>query len=38
MKEGRKEEMKGRGNEEWENIDNMNAEEIRVKLMNKWNI
>jgi len=30
--------MKGRGNEEWENIDNMNEEEIRVKLMNKWNI
>ena len=30
--------MKGRGNEGWGNIDNMNEEEIRVKLMNKWNI
>ena len=30
--------MKGKGNEGWGNIDNMNEEEIRVKLMNKWNI
>ena len=30
--------MKGRGNEGWGNIDNMNEEEIRVKLMNKWDI